>query len=58
MEIPSELIAMVQGGGNLALVGCAYFIHRATAAFNEASQRLARIEKALDKYLANQEAVK
>lgn len=43
MEI-SDVMGMVQGGGNIALCVCAVFIYRA-------SERLARIEKALDKYI-------
>lgn len=39
-----ELNSMIQGGGNIALLVCTYFIYKA-------SERLARIEKALDKYL-------
>lgn len=40
----SEALDVVQGGGNIALGFCVVFIYRA-------SERLARIEKALDKYL-------
>lgn len=43
MELP-ELLKIIQGGGNLALVVCCYFIWKA-------SERLARIEKALDKFI-------
>jgi hypothetical protein len=43
MEI-KDLLAVVQGGGNLALVVCSFFIYKA-------SERLARIEKALQKYM-------
>ena len=43
MEL-SELMTAVQGGGNVALGFCAFFIYKA-------SERLARIEKALDKYI-------
>jgi hypothetical protein len=43
MEL-TDLMNLVQGGGNLALCVCAVFIYRA-------SERLARIEKALDKYM-------
>lgn len=43
MEI-KDFLAIVQGGGNLSLVVCSYFIYKA-------SERLARIEKALDKYI-------
>lgn len=39
-----DLLKLVQGGGNAALVVCAFFIYRA-------SERLARIEKALDKFM-------
>lgn len=46
----NELIAAVQNGGNIALIACAYFIF-------QAGQRLARIEKALEKYMqANESA--
>lgn len=43
MEI-SDALSMIQGGGNIALCVCTVFIYRA-------SERLARIEKALDKYI-------
>jgi hypothetical protein len=43
MEI-NDIAAIINGGGNLALCLCAYFIHRAT-------ERLARIEKALQNYM-------
>lgn len=43
MDIP-DLFALVQGGGNLALMVCTFFIYKA-------SERLARIEKALQKYM-------
>lgn len=43
MEI-ADMLSIVQGGGNLSLVVCTYFIYKT-------SERLARIEKALDKYL-------
>lgn len=44
MEL-KELLTLLQGGGNVALCVCAVFIYRA-------SERLARIEKALDKYMS------
>lgn len=47
MEI-TELLNLVQGGGNVALCICTYFIYRA-------SERLARIEKALDKYMPEEQ---
>jgi hypothetical protein len=40
----NDVVALVQSGGNAALVVCTYFIWKA-------SERLARIEKALDKYI-------
>jgi hypothetical protein len=43
MEI-SDALSMIQGGGNIALCVCTVFIYRA-------SERLARIEKALDRYI-------
>ena len=43
MEI-TDALQMIQGGGNIALCVCTVFIYRA-------SERLARIEKALDKYI-------
>lgn len=43
MEL-QDIATIINGGGNLALCLCAYFIHRAT-------ERLARIEKALQKYM-------
>jgi hypothetical protein len=43
MEI-SDVLSIVQGGGNISLVICTYFIYKA-------SERLARIEKALDRYI-------
>lgn len=43
MEL-TEILKVIQGGGNVALCMCAFFIYRAT-------ERLARIEKALEKYL-------
>lgn len=36
-----DIAALLQGGGNLALIVCVFFIR-------DASQRLARIEKSLD----------
>ena len=39
-----DLAAIINGGGNIALLACAVFIYRAT-------ERLARIEKALQKYM-------
>lgn len=44
----TELLKLVQGGGNLALCICTYFIYRA-------SERLARIEKALDRFMNPEE---
>jgi hypothetical protein len=41
----ADIMTAVQGGGNVALVFCTFFIYKA-------SERLARIEKALDKYIA------
>lgn len=38
------ILQVVQGGGNVALMLCVVVIHRA-------SERLARIEKALDQFL-------
>lgn len=43
MEV-QDAIAILNGGGNLALCLCTIFIYRAT-------ERLARIEKALQKYM-------
>lgn len=40
----TDVMNAVQGGGNIALGFCAFFIYKA-------SERLARIEKALDKYI-------
>lgn len=40
----ADILQIVNGGGNLALCVCAVFIYRA-------SDRLARIEKALQKYM-------
>jgi hypothetical protein len=40
----TDIAAIINGGGNLALCLCAFFIHRAT-------ERLARIEKALQRYM-------
>lgn len=39
-----DIVKIIDGGGNLALCLCAYFIFKAT-------ERLARIEKALQKYM-------
>lgn len=39
-----EIVQIINGGGNLALCLCAYFIFKAT-------ERLARIEKALQAYM-------
>jgi hypothetical protein len=44
MESVEGLMNLVQGGGNLALCACAVFIYRA-------GERLARIEKALEKFM-------
>lgn len=41
---PSLIAQMLNSGGNTALILCSFFIYRA-------SERLARIEKALDLYL-------
>jgi tryptophan synthase beta subunit len=41
----SDMLAMVQGGGNVALGLFTFFIYKAES-------RLARIEKALDKYIS------
>lgn len=43
MEI-KDIVAIANGGGNVALVLCCYFIYKA-------AERLARIEKALQKYM-------
>lgn len=43
MEL-KDLLTAVQGGGNIALLICAWFIYRT-------ADRLSRIEKALDKYM-------
>jgi hypothetical protein len=43
MEL-KDLAALINSGGNVALFVCCYFIWRA-------SDRLARIEKALQKYM-------
>lgn len=43
MEV-TDLLAVVQGGGNVALCMCTFFIYKAET-------RLARIEKALDRYI-------
>ncbi len=45
----ADIMNAIQGGGNVALAFCAWFIYKA-------SERLARIEKALDKFI--QEATK
>lgn len=42
------ILAALQGGGHAALLACCYFIYRA-------SERLARIEKALDQYMRERE---
>ena len=39
-----DIVAILNGGGNLALCMCTFFIYRAT-------ERLARIEKALQKFM-------
>lgn len=51
MEL-TDLMQLVQGGGSLALCACAVVIFRATQALIILSERLARIEKALDKYMS------
>lgn len=43
MEL-KDIIQIINSGGNLALLLCTYFIYRAT-------ERLARIEKALQNYM-------
>lgn len=40
----TNVLTALQGGGNAALIVCVYFIFKA-------ADRLARIEKALEKYL-------
>jgi hypothetical protein len=44
MEIPSELLALMQGGGTPALALLCYFIYKLES-------RLARIEKAFDTFV-------
>jgi hypothetical protein len=44
----TDVLKMVEGGGNVAFVVCTFF-------FYKASERLARIEKALDKYISSVE---
>lgn len=39
-----DIVKIIDGGGNLALCLCTFFIYRAT-------ERLARIEKALQNYM-------
>jgi len=43
-----DMVAILNGGGNLALCMCTFFIYRAT-------ERLARIEKALQAYMDKDE---
>ena len=43
MEI-ADIVQIINSGGNLALCMCTYFIYKAT-------ERLARIEKALQNYM-------
>ena len=43
-----DIVQNINGGGNLALCLCTFFIYRAT-------ERLARIEKALQKYMEKDE---
>jgi hypothetical protein len=45
----TDVLKMAEGGGNVAFVVC-------TFVFYKASERLARIEKALDKYISMVEA--
>lgn len=40
----TNVLTALQGGGNAALIVCVYFIYKA-------AERLARIEKALEKYM-------
>lgn len=40
----TDVMNAIQGGGNVALAFCAFFIYKA-------SERLARIEKALDRFI-------
>jgi len=40
----TDVMNAIQSGGNVALLACAWFIYKA-------SERLARIEKALDKFI-------
>lgn len=40
----ADIMSAIQGGGNVALAFCAWFIYKA-------SERLARIEKALDRFI-------
>lgn len=40
----TDVMSVIQGGGNVALAFCALFIYKA-------SERLARIEKALDRFI-------
>lgn len=43
-----DIVKIIDSGGNVALCFCVYFIYRAT-------ERLARIEKALQKYMDQEE---
>lgn len=47
-DLPS-LVQLLNSGGNAALMVCTFFIYRA-------SERLARIEKALDRFINPQES--
>lgn len=48
MENVDGILQMINGGGNAALIVCTFFIYRA-------SERLARIEKALDAFITKQQ---
>lgn len=44
-----EVVSLLNSGGNVALLVCCYFIYKA-------SERLARIEKALQAYMTDESA--
>jgi hypothetical protein len=51
LDMPTDLVSLLQSGGTPALVICTYFIYKLES-------RLARIEKAFDTFVAKFESQK
>lgn len=51
MEGMKEIIDAINSGGNAALLVCIWYMYKGSEAQKIAAERLARIEKALSKFL-------